>query len=331
MKRLDAVLLAKNFDGPSGDGYLIVNKRGVEKEGFGATGAARLRWRSKYGSVTFNRFGREFPLGGLNEAGLAIEELGGPAAYPAADARPSLNELQWIQYQLDSHDSVKDVVKSDGELRVSRLFFDLHYLVADRKGRVAVIEFAAGKTNVFTEATLTVPVLADSAYPDAVRGLGAYRWFGGDKRPSPGPGSNDRFARAATALREYGWLGRTPFVDDAFVVLRSVAGDDTQWSVAYNLPRRAVFFKTKAHRRYKIVRLEGLDFSCRTPALMLAVGTDVSWDLSGEFKPYDAVRNRGLLEAVFKRLVESGEMAAAPPAGLVDELASYPESCPCGR
>ncbi len=331
MKRLDAVLLARNFDAPVGDGYLVVNKRGVDKQAFGASGDTTLRWRSKFGSVTFNPFGREFPLGGLNEAGLAIEELGGPAAYPAADARPAVNELQWIQYQLDNHDSVKDVLKSDFELRVARLFFDLHYLVADRKGRLAVVEFAGGKMTAFTGETLAMPVLANDAYPDAIRNLGPYRYFGGDKRPAPGPGSADRFVRAATALREYGWLGRSPLVDDAFVILRSVARDDTQWSVAYNLPRRVVFFKTKAHRRYKIVRLEGLDFSCRTPTLMLPVGTDVSWDLSGEFKPYDAGRNRALLEGVFKRLVESGEMAAPAPAGLVEKLAAFPETCRCGR
>jgi penicillin V acylase-like amidase (Ntn superfamily) len=331
MKRLDAVLMAKNLDGPVGDGYLFINKRGVDKEAFGTAGASPLRWRSKYGSVTFNQFGREFPLGGLNEAGLAVEELSGPAAYPAADARPALNELQWIQYQLDNHDSVKDVLKSDAELRISKLLFNLHYLVADRKGRVAVIEFVAGKMVAYIGETLTVPVLANNDYAESVRNLGFHRHFGGDRPVPSGPGSAERFVRAAASLREYGWLGRRPFVDDAFVVLKSVDQDNTQWSVAYNLPRRVVFFKTRAHRRYKIVRLDGFDFSCRTPALMLPVGTEASWDLAGDFKPYDPDRNRSLLEDVFKKLVAAGEMAAPPPADLVGKLAAYPDSCLCGR
>lgn len=331
MKRLDTVMMARNFDGPSGDGFLCVNKRDVDKEPFGAAGATPLRWRSKYGSVTFNLFGPEFPLGGLNEAGLAIEEIGGPAAYPAADGRPALNELQWIQYQLDNHDSVKEVLKSDRNIRVAKLLFEVHYLVADRKGQIAVVEFVGGKMVAYQGEELRSPVLSGGGYAEAARSLSGYRWFGGEKRPSSGPGAAERFVRAATSLGEYGWLARRPSVDDAFVVLRAVARDDTQWSVAYNLPRRLVLFKTKANRRYRIVRLENFDFSCRTPSLWLPIGATGSRDLSGDFAAYDAGRNRAYLEGVFKKLVEAGGLPAAPPADLAGKLAAYPDSCLCGR
>ncbi len=331
MKRLDSVLLARNFDGPSGDALLFVNKRGVDKEAFGSTAAEPLRWRSKYGSVTFNRLGREFPLGGVNEAGLAVEALRGSAAYPVPDARPALNELQWVQYQLDNHGSVKDVLKSDRELRVSKLLFDLHYLVADRKGQIAVVEFVAGKTVAYMAESLAVPVLANDGYAESVKRLGSHRYFGGDKASPAGSDSAERFVRAAASLREYGWLGRRPSIDDAFVVLRAVSRDDTQWSVAYNLPRQVILFKTRANRRYRIVRLDRFDFSCRAPALMLAVGAEGSWDLSEDFKPYDRDLNRTLLESVFKRLVEAREIAAPPPAELVAKLAAYPDACLCGR
>jgi choloylglycine hydrolase len=29
-----------------------------------------ISWISKYGSITFNQYGREFPTGGMNEKGL---------------------------------------------------------------------------------------------------------------------------------------------------------------------------------------------------------------------------------------------------------------------
>ena len=32
-------------------------------------------WVSKYGSVTFNQYGRELPTGGMNEAGLVVETI----------------------------------------------------------------------------------------------------------------------------------------------------------------------------------------------------------------------------------------------------------------
>jgi predicted MPP superfamily phosphohydrolase/penicillin V acylase-like amidase (Ntn superfamily) len=319
-----ALFLARNFDGPVGDGLVFVNRRGVAKQAFdqGTAGAPPLRWTSKHGSVTFNRFGREFPLGGLNEAGLAIEALAGPAGYPPPDARPALNELQWIQYQLDTAGSVKDVLRSDADLRVSKLLVDLHYLVADRKGNAAVVEFAGGKRAAATGGALAVPVLANDAYAESVRALGRHDGPGGERPVPDGPGSPERFVRAATALRELEALGQAPVVDDAFVALKSVEGDDTLWSVAYNLPRRLVFFKTRTRRRYKIVALDRLDFAAGGPALMLPVDTEDSWDLNATFKPYDAERNRLLVESSL-----AGLGSPPPPPEVVRAMAAYPESC----
>src|SRR5262245_52821757 len=88
------VVFGRNYDWDFGDALLMVNKRGVTKvSAFGAPGsdpAGRIaergpggraaagsrsgetpaRWVSKYGSVTFNQYGREFPTGGMNEKGL---------------------------------------------------------------------------------------------------------------------------------------------------------------------------------------------------------------------------------------------------------------------
>ncbi len=179
IKNLGTVILARNLDGPAGDGYVFVNKRRVAKNGFGGMGAAPLRWTSKYGSVTFNQFGREFPWGGINEQGLVIEALAGPAVYPAPDKRPSLNELQWLQYQLDNHRSVREVRKSDRRLRIARLFLDLHFLVADRSGKTAVVEFAGGRMVSYTGSRLPVRALAEESYEVSCRRLEALRGPGG--------------------------------------------------------------------------------------------------------------------------------------------------------
>lgn len=324
-----ALYLARNLDGPIGDGMILVNKKGVAKEAFGAPDAAPLRWTSKYGSVTFNQLGREFPLGGLNETGLAVEELGGPAAYPEADGRPALNELQWIQYQLDTARSVKEVLASDKEVRISKLIFDVHYLVADRKGNAAVVEFTGGKMASVSGGYLTVPVLSNNAYAESVRYLGFHVGFGGDRSVSKGPEPSERFVRAAAFLKEFESLGQAPFVDDAFVALKAVEQDDTQWSIAYNLPRRLVFFKTKAHRRYKIIALDRLDLSCRTPARILSVDTEASWDLAGYFADYDPEQNRLLLESVVRRLAERGEIPLPPSPDVLRAMAAYPDACRC--
>jgi choloylglycine hydrolase len=62
------VLLAKNLAFPIGEGIILINKRGVLKTAY-ISQYKKLSWRSKYGSITFNQFGKEFPLGEMNEAG----------------------------------------------------------------------------------------------------------------------------------------------------------------------------------------------------------------------------------------------------------------------
>jgi len=326
-----SVLLAKNLDWPVGEGLIFVNKRDVIKEAFGGSGSAALRWTSKYGSVTFNQFGREFPFGGINEAGLAIEELSVQAEYPPPDGRPSLNELQWIQYHLDTCRSTKEVLKSAPGLRISKRLFGLHYLIADRKGNVAVVEFNDGQLAPYSGDTLPVAVLSNNRYAESLRYLGLHQGFGGERWVSGGTESSERFVRAAMALREYRLLGQRPLLDHAFVVLKSVAQEDTQWSVAYNIPRRLVFFKTRDHRRYKIIPLEGLDFSCRSPVLMLPVTTESAGNLTRNLIPYSPQENRRLLESVFRALREKGELQDTPPGSVVQEMAAYPELCRCRK
>ena len=323
------VLLGKNLDWPVGEGFVFVNKRGVVKRAFGGPGGEGLRWTSKYGSVTFNQFGREFPLGGMNEAGLVVEELNGPARYPGPDRRPALNELQWIQYQLDNHASVREALRSRSRVRVSRLLADLHFLVADAGGRRAVVEFVGGKMVSYERGELPVSVLSNNPYPESIRYLRLHIGFGGDREVSDGPESIERFVRAATMLEGYGLPGQRLMPDDGFSILKSVEQPDTQWSIVYNLTRRLVFFKTKAGRRLKLINLAAFDFSCRTPSLMLPVDTKAVWVLTDEFRPYDAQANRRLVESVFGRLAELRVLPPGLPGGLAGRMADYPETCPC--
>jgi penicillin V acylase-like amidase (Ntn superfamily) len=79
---------------------------------------------------------------------------------PAADQRASLNELQWIQYQLDNSSTIDEVIGSDQLIRISRNdAAPLHYLVADSKGHAATIEFIKGK--------MVVHKSNESGYPGA--------------------------------------------------------------------------------------------------------------------------------------------------------------------
>src|SRR6266566_3100326 len=112
------VYLGKNLDWDWDDGIVLVNQRNVQKRAFVAAENAAT-WTSKYGSVTFNQFGREMPFGGMNEAGLVVENMWlDDTKYPSVDTRPEINLLQWIQYQLDNYSTVQQVIESDKKLRL---------------------------------------------------------------------------------------------------------------------------------------------------------------------------------------------------------------------
>ena len=86
LKNKNAFLIGHNLDERSADdvpGAIFVNKRGQTKTsatfselftGIPSSGE-RLTWTAKYGSLTFNTFSKDFPDGGINEAGLYIQEM----------------------------------------------------------------------------------------------------------------------------------------------------------------------------------------------------------------------------------------------------------------
>ena len=69
-------VVARNYDWHIGEGLVITNKKDVSKVAL--TYDRPAKWTSAYGSLTFNQYGREFPCGGMNEAGLVVTGIGHP-------------------------------------------------------------------------------------------------------------------------------------------------------------------------------------------------------------------------------------------------------------
>ena len=94
------ILLAKNLDFELGEGLVLFNPAGIEKNSISNYGTS---WNSKFASITFNMFGLNLPLGGINSQGLAIEEL---STYPVQykdSGETKLNEFELIQYIQESN------------------------------------------------------------------------------------------------------------------------------------------------------------------------------------------------------------------------------------
>jgi penicillin V acylase-like amidase (Ntn superfamily) len=151
---------------------VFVNKRNVLKTGWesGTTGE-RLRWISKYGSVTINMAGYQLVWGGMNEAGLMISTMSlSETLEPKPDERPPLPSALWVQYLLDNYSKIEEVIASETLVRVENARD--HYLICDRTGACAVIELLDGRMVAYRGATLPVKALTNSTYQESLKALG---------------------------------------------------------------------------------------------------------------------------------------------------------------
>ncbi len=319
----DQNVFGRNYDWSVDDGLIITNKRNIAKTA--TTEQNPAKWTSKYGSITFNQFGREMPLGGMNEAGLVVEVMWlVETEYPAADSIPTLNNLQWVQYQLDNFSTVKQVLASDSLVTViSDNSATIHYLVADATGDCASIEFLDGKAVYHTGEEMPVPVLTNNTYEESEQFLHGLKPFGGAEPIPQGFGSLARFARAARYIRRYRPEDSVPIIDYAFAALSSVSsGMYTKWSIVYDIPNLRIYFRTFANQQIRHLDLASFDFSGSTPAKMLDINARLSGDVARDFIDYTSGANRDLIFNVFHRV----EFLKAIPDEQLEALAQYPET-----
>ncbi len=272
-------VFGRNFDWLTGKGLVFINKRGISKTAQSYDSSNRLTWVSKYGSATFNQIGREFPYGGMNEAGLVVETmLLSDTEYPTSpDSRPEIGLYQWIQYQLDNSSTIEDVIESDSQIRI-KAKTGAHFLACDFAGNCAVIEFLEGRLVYHTKEKLPVRVLSNSKYSEAIS-----FWKTGQRPQNDRRRSIGRFIRAADMTKKYDSKTEAP-VDYAFKILGSVANpSDTQWSIVYDMANFSIYFRTKENRKIRYFFLKAFDFSCSAPVDMLDVNADFSGDITDRF------------------------------------------------
>lgn len=323
------LVFGRNYDWAIGYGFVMVNKRNQIKRTDLPPGASAkpVQWISKYGSITFNQYGREFPMGGMNEAGLVVEVMWLEGTeYPSPDARPALSELQWVQYQLDTARSVKEVIASDASLRISANSVPIHFLVSDKTGEAVTVEFLDGKMVCHTAETLPVKALTNSTYADSMEYLKTHKGYGGEREIGFSGNSLDRFSRAAHMLSSYEKSKSKEIVDYALSILDSVDNPEwTQWSIVYDVANRTVHFKTKDAPRLKKFAFEDFDFDCQAQSKVIDMQTDEAGDIGRHFIDYSTEINRKLIGQSFR----GTEFLENTPDSVMDRRAKYPESFFC--
>lgn len=319
------MVFGRNYDWVAGTGLVCTNHRGLRKTSFPASDGGTISWTSKYGSLSFNQYGKEFPTGGMNEKGLVVELMWlSETEYPPQDSRPSISVLQWIQYQLDNSANIDEVIATDKLLRITGVTTPLHYLVADAAGNAATIEFLGGKMVVHRGSQLNYPVLTNSPYAQSVQYAKQAVAGNGTVR---GAGSLERFARACQLIGQYkSGNSKASLVDHSFSILESLSqGNYTKWSIVYDITNRQIHFRTNAAPQVKRVSFAAFDFSCSAVPLFLDMNQLLSGEANRSFKPLTAEINFETL----RRSAELSKSEVTISASSQGAMAGYASGIDC--
>lgn len=333
------IVYGRNFDFNIGDGFIVNNQRGISKYAFVGSETNLMTWTSKYGSITFNQFGKEFPYGGMNEKGLVIAQMYlSQTKYPEIDNRKVISVLQWIQYQLDVSSSVEEVIASDTVLRISNeVPVGIHFLVCDSKGKEATVEFIDGKMVYHTNEALPVPLLTNNTYDESISYLQQFDVLGGDKT-IPWDNiydiewTNDNtlavnkvFATAANTMMKS--QNSLTLIDKAFDVLQSVTiNNHTKWSTVFDITNKMIYFKNES--RVQIVKLDfkDFDFEQEQNTKILDIQAATSYNVMNQFVDYTLDINREYVLKAFIPLMESGFIPVKLPDEAIEAHARFPET-----
>ncbi|MEE4270224.1 MAG: hypothetical protein V2I67_01035 [Thermoanaerobaculales bacterium] len=298
-------------------GMVFVNKRGVFKEGRtlselttkDGVEPSTLRWISRFGSVTFNNFGKDLPDGGMNEVGLYIWEMNEEADYPTDDELPRLMHANWMQFVLDNYASLDDAINSTNEIVLDG--WTWHYFLGDADGNTATLAFIDGEVVVHRGESMPVPGLFNTPYDREMEILRYFEGFGGEYEPDLDDSNVPRFVKTAVMTRDYD--PAMDAVEYGLMMLDQLKVSDVpEWSILIDVRRRDVYFKTRINPSIKRFSMNDIDFSNRGPTLVLDLdfesadrGTElemfpngVGFDVSDRLHPMSYEDVRGLVTAV---------------------------------
>jgi len=236
--------LAANYDWRARGGIAYFSPRDQIKEGshhLDQRASVSYAWVSRYASLTLSQFGRDYPMQGINERGLAGVVLMAPASYPSVGKLGVMTENLWLQYQLDQFASVEDVASHIEDFGIKKISADLHWFLCDAGGECATVEFSEGRPEIHRSRDERLHVVTNSPVSDA------WSWYrqwvnSGDQLPE-GYNSIARFTRLAWRSSVEGYL-------DLGLSLNDVALDGfTAWQSIFNLQKRSI-----------LVRLAGQDW-----------------------------------------------------------------------
>ncbi|HBU82391.1 MULTISPECIES: linear amide C-N hydrolase [Paenibacillus] len=317
-------LLGKNQDVPYKGAYIFTNKRGVAKSAIVQPPERPAKWISRYGSLTISQVGKEMPNGGINEAGLVVEQTTlWQSTYTDDDRLPAVGELQWIQLLLDTCASVKEAEQASCSVRIAQPMSRLHYMVADRSGDCAVFEFLGGAMYIYRGSSLPYSIMANTPYTEAIKNLEdkEERWR--NAYSDYDRNSMDRFYKGATRLAgviPVNERERLQFTQDSLEIVRR---EDTAYTLIYDLEQMQLHFTTSIYPDLKTVRMGEVDFSSDAAPLALNLQ-----QRAVSYINYNVDLNRRIAESFFRDPVLTTAFGWRITEDMIDFFASFPDKFP---
>lgn len=305
--------IGKNYDVPSPCyGLVFWNPAGIEKKALIKPPEKPVVWVAKYGSITFNQVGRDFPASGMNEEGLVVEQTTlWNTIYPDMDNRKAIKELQLIQYLLDVCSSTKEALECIENVRVTQEMAKLQYIISDRQGNICLVEFILGDMKVYSNNDFAYRVITNDMIGTSIDYLNTHIGFGGTKSVQYSKYSLDRYVVTIDAIQNSLKLDNTPC---AFELLNLSKYDDTQWQIVYDFKTLGVKWRTKNNDFIKELSLS--DFANKNECIIIEFDT-------AEKKVYTKSRNLILVNRFFKECIYFRGIKINDKD--IEILASYPE------
>ncbi|NGP62154.1 linear amide C-N hydrolase [Paenibacillus thiaminolyticus] len=317
------IVVCKNQDVIYDGVFLFTNHRGIRKTALMLPPALPATWVSRYGSLTVSQNGKESPNGGMNEQGLVVEQTTlWTTEHPPADDKHTVNELQWIQYMLDTCATVMEVLQAAATLRIDQSTSKLHYLIADRSGDCTIIEFLNGNMQIY-EDHLSAPIMANSPYAQARDEImsGITDWTGRDEYEQ-----NSMKRVLAVWERTKKKTLHSEMVDFGFETLEKAKREDTVFSIVYDLANMEIHANTNRNRERRKIRIAEFDFSKESPSLAADLQKLQGPNAREQFVAYTTQFNHNVVHSFFR----DENMTSIFHWDISDEvirfLAQYPES-----
>jgi penicillin V acylase-like amidase (Ntn superfamily) len=313
-------VMVRNYDWHIGNALLMMNQPGIAKRALAFDNPAE--WTSKYGSISINQYGRELPVDGINEQGLAIAVLWlDETEYPATDERPSVSPAQWVQYQLDTAKTVEEVLASDNLIRINPYGnAKVHYFVSDATGDCAVIDFLDGRMVAHRGDKLQFRQITNNTCSESQGCMIGFEGFGGGEAIPADTKSLSRYARLAAVATKIEATNK-PLHRVGFDTIHQVRQRSTQWQLVYDLEAKKMFFRTMNNPKIRELELAKCKFDADKPTMILDIEAPLEGDVVSHFREYSRDANKELVE----KSVAGTKFAQSFPPAVVQMVINYPD------